>query len=112
SLDNLHHLCRPHHLLKTHQPGWQVHRNPDTGAITWTTPTGQTGVTYPTSYKHTHPPADHPDQDPDHHDQEPDHHDQEPDPAHSAGDPQPEPPTEHENSTSMWTGPPDLPPPF
>ncbi|MFV0458754.1 MAG: hypothetical protein ACK5MT_08330, partial [Actinomycetales bacterium] len=58
SLDNLHHLCRPHHLLKTHQPGWQVHRNPTTGAIAWTTPTGQTGITYPTSYKHAHAPAD------------------------------------------------------
>ncbi|MFV0458844.1 MAG: DUF222 domain-containing protein, partial [Actinomycetales bacterium] len=57
SLDNLHHLCRPHHLLKTHQPGWQVHRDPDTGAIAWTTPAGLPGVTYPSGYQHAHAPV-------------------------------------------------------
>ncbi|WP_232216017.1 HNH endonuclease signature motif containing protein [Promicromonospora sukumoe] len=39
--DNLHALCRRHHLLKTHA-GWGVVRDPNTGITTWTTPSGGT----------------------------------------------------------------------
>ncbi|MFE7504699.1 HNH endonuclease signature motif containing protein [Promicromonospora sp. NPDC057488] len=45
--DNLHALCRRHHLLKTHA-GWGVVRDPSTGITTWTTPAGRT---------HTRPPT-------------------------------------------------------
>jgi hypothetical protein len=45
--DNLHALCRKHHLLKTHA-GWDIVRDPQTGITTWTTPTGRT---------HTRPPT-------------------------------------------------------
>ncbi|WP_020015510.1 HNH endonuclease signature motif containing protein [Promicromonospora sukumoe] len=45
--DNLHALCRRHHLLKTHA-GWGVVRDPRTGITTWTTPAGRT---------HTRPPT-------------------------------------------------------
>lgn len=44
---NLHTLCRKHHLLKTHA-GWGIVRDPATGVTTWTTPTGRT---------HTRPPT-------------------------------------------------------
>jgi hypothetical protein len=44
---NLHALCRKHHLLKTHA-GWGIVRDPTTGITTWTTPTGRT---------HTRPPT-------------------------------------------------------
>lgn len=37
--DNLHSLCRRHHNLKT-TGTWTVTRDPDTGTITWTSPTG------------------------------------------------------------------------
>lgn len=39
--DNLHVLCRTHHLAKTHL-GWTVRRDPGTGVTTWTAPTGHT----------------------------------------------------------------------
>ncbi|MFI2490525.1 HNH endonuclease signature motif containing protein, partial [Promicromonospora kroppenstedtii] len=45
--ENLHALCRRHHLLKTHA-GWGVVRDPVTGITTWTTPRGGT---------HTRPPT-------------------------------------------------------
>ncbi|MFE7506235.1 HNH endonuclease [Promicromonospora sp. NPDC057488] len=45
--DNLHALCRRHHLLKTHA-GWGVVRDPRTGITTWTTPAGRV---------HTRPPT-------------------------------------------------------
>ncbi|MFC4626879.1 HNH endonuclease [Promicromonospora alba] len=44
---NLHALCRKHHLLKTHA-GWGVVRDPATGVTTWTTPTGRTQTRPPT----------------------------------------------------------------
>ncbi|MFI2489011.1 HNH endonuclease [Promicromonospora kroppenstedtii] len=45
--DNLHALCRRHHLLKTHA-GWGVERDPSTGITTWTTPAGKKHVRPPT----------------------------------------------------------------
>jgi hypothetical protein len=45
--DNLHALCRKHHLLKTHA-GWGIVRDPETAITTWTTPTGRV---------HTRPPT-------------------------------------------------------
>jgi hypothetical protein len=53
SLTNLVALCRHHHRLKTHAPGWQTHLTPD-GTLTWTTPTGHTATTTP----HDHQPPD------------------------------------------------------
>ncbi len=43
---NLAALCRRHHRLKTHTPGWTV-TNHGNGHLTWTTPTGQTHHTQP-----------------------------------------------------------------
>ncbi|WP_284293133.1 HNH endonuclease signature motif containing protein [Luteimicrobium album] len=37
--DNLHPVCRRHHNLKTHH-GWSTTRDPMTGTVTWTTPSG------------------------------------------------------------------------
>ncbi len=37
---NLHALCRRHHRLKTHHPGWTLTRDPDTGTTRWRSPTG------------------------------------------------------------------------
>ncbi|MFE7508840.1 HNH endonuclease signature motif containing protein, partial [Promicromonospora sp. NPDC057488] len=45
--DNLHALCRRHHLLKTHA-GWGVVRDPSTGITTWTTPAGKAHSRPPT----------------------------------------------------------------
>ncbi|MFI2487692.1 HNH endonuclease, partial [Promicromonospora kroppenstedtii] len=45
--ENLHALCRRHHLLKTHA-GWGVERDPATGITTWTTPAGKKRVRPPT----------------------------------------------------------------
>ncbi|WP_369372417.1 HNH endonuclease [Promicromonospora sp. Populi] len=45
--ENLHPLCRRHHLLKTHA-GWGVVRDPATGVTTWTTPAGRNHVRPPT----------------------------------------------------------------
>jgi len=39
-VENLHALCRHHHLLKTHG-GWRPDRDPQTGVTTWTSPTGR-----------------------------------------------------------------------
>jgi hypothetical protein len=39
-------LCRRHHRLKTHAPGWRFTLNPD-GTLTVTTPTGVTRTTRP-----------------------------------------------------------------
>ncbi|WP_051723537.1 HNH endonuclease signature motif containing protein [Streptomyces albus] len=39
--DNLMPLCRRHHLLK-HRAGWEVERDPSTGEVRWTAPTGHT----------------------------------------------------------------------
>src|ERR1700722_2037868 len=41
SAENLAPICRWHHNLKTNA-GWTWTRNPNTGQITWTTPTGHT----------------------------------------------------------------------
>ncbi|MFF2467342.1 Scr1 family TA system antitoxin-like transcriptional regulator [Streptomyces mirabilis] len=41
-------LCRRHHRLKTHHPGWRVTRDPHTGIASWTSPTGiRTGMRRP-----------------------------------------------------------------
>ncbi|GAA3371912.1 HNH endonuclease signature motif containing protein [Streptomyces sannanensis] len=48
--DNLHPLCRRHHLLKTHHPGWTVTRAPDTGVTHWTSPTGHRYEAPPHTY--------------------------------------------------------------
>ena len=42
-------LCRRHHRLKTHAPGWGLAACPD-GSIRWTTPTGRTVTTTPGDY--------------------------------------------------------------
>jgi hypothetical protein len=44
--DNLCCLCRRHHRLKTHAPGWMFHLDAD-GALLVTTPTGVTRVSRP-----------------------------------------------------------------
>ncbi|MBQ0988462.1 DUF222 domain-containing protein, partial [Streptomyces sp. F63] len=44
--DNLMPLCRRHHLLK-HRTRWQAERDPDTGEVRWTAPTGHTYTTPP-----------------------------------------------------------------
>jgi hypothetical protein len=45
---NLKCLCRKHHLLKTFWTAWHDVQLPD-GAVTWTSPSGQTYTTYPGS---------------------------------------------------------------
>ncbi|MFD2793025.1 HNH endonuclease [Promicromonospora vindobonensis] len=62
--DNLHTLCRKHHLLKTHA-GWGIVRDPLTGVTTWTTPTGRTHTRPPTVLD-THIDLDHIDPDTSH----------------------------------------------
>jgi hypothetical protein len=54
SLANSCSLCRRHHRLKTHAPGWQSAIEPD-GRLTWTTPTGRRVCTEPYDYR---PPPD------------------------------------------------------
>ncbi|WP_322656290.1 HNH endonuclease signature motif containing protein [Streptomyces justiciae] len=49
--DNLQPLCRRHHRLKTHHPGWKVTRDPHTGVATWTAPTGHTYTNAPPVYR-------------------------------------------------------------
>ncbi|MGW2524130.1 DUF222 domain-containing protein [Streptomyces sp. NPDC001617] len=49
--DNLQPLCRRHHRLKTHHPGWRVTRDPHTGTSTWTAPTGHTYTNTPPVYR-------------------------------------------------------------
>ncbi|MDT9700802.1 DUF222 domain-containing protein [Streptomyces sp. P17] len=49
--DNLQPLCRRHHRLKTHHPGWKVTRDPHTGTSTWTAPTGHTYTNAPPVYR-------------------------------------------------------------
>jgi hypothetical protein len=55
-------LCRRHHRLKTHAPGWTVTGNGD--ALTWRTPTGGTVTTHPNDYRPLGPPAADPSDDP------------------------------------------------
>ncbi len=43
-------LCRRHHRLKTHAPGWHV-RVGENGDLTWTTPDGDTTTTQPHDYR-------------------------------------------------------------
>ncbi|MET8214984.1 HNH endonuclease signature motif containing protein [Streptomyces hirsutus] len=45
--ENLQPLCRRHHRLKTHHPGWRVTRDPHSGISTWTAPTGHTYTNTP-----------------------------------------------------------------
>jgi hypothetical protein len=48
ALDNLAHLCAPHHRLK-HQTLWDVRQEPG-GILVWTSPAGATHRTYPETY--------------------------------------------------------------
>jgi len=50
SVDNTCCLCRRHHRLKTHAPGWSLSMARD-GTATWTTPTGRTLRTDPADYR-------------------------------------------------------------
>ncbi|MFI6276382.1 DUF222 domain-containing protein [Streptomyces sp. NPDC050988] len=45
--ENLQPLCRRHHRLKTHHPGWRVGRDARTGNAVWTAPTGHTYINTP-----------------------------------------------------------------
>ena len=64
SLANSCSLCRRHHRLKTHAPGWHLSIHPD-GHTTWTTPTNHTITTHPTDYRPPDTdPDNHPDTDP------------------------------------------------
>ncbi len=49
SLANTCCLCRRHHRLKTHAPGWSV-RVDESGVLTWSTPAGRALVTTPHDY--------------------------------------------------------------
>ncbi|NEL55347.1 HNH endonuclease signature motif containing protein [Goekera deserti] len=49
-------LCRRHHRLKTHAPGWRFTMTPD-GTLTVTTPGGITRSTTPTGLLDTHAAA-------------------------------------------------------
>jgi hypothetical protein len=48
ALDNLAHLCAPHHRLK-HQTLWDVRQEPG-GVLAWTSPAGSIHRTYPDTY--------------------------------------------------------------
>ena len=54
SVDNTCSLCRRHHRLKTHAPGWDLAMSDD-GTATWTSPSGRTIQTHPADYR---PPLD------------------------------------------------------
>lgn len=47
---NLWALCRRHHLLKDHHPGWSVCGDPG-GSVTWTSPTGRTYTSEPYDHR-------------------------------------------------------------
>ncbi len=49
--ENLQPLCRRHHRLKTHHPGWKVTRDPHSGVSTWTAPTGHTYTNTPPAHR-------------------------------------------------------------
>ncbi|WP_257231957.1 HNH endonuclease signature motif containing protein [Streptomyces sp. Rer75] len=49
--DNLTTLCRRHHLMKTHHPGWALKRDSESGTTTWTAPTGHTYTNHPRDYR-------------------------------------------------------------
>ncbi|WP_234356765.1 HNH endonuclease signature motif containing protein [Streptomyces sp. NBRC 110028] len=49
--DNLTTLCRRHHLMKTHHPGWALKRDSESGTTTWTAPTGHTYTNHPHDYR-------------------------------------------------------------
>jgi hypothetical protein len=59
SLGNSCCLCRRHHRLKTHAPGWQLGITPE-GEATWTTPAGTQACTSPHDYRvaDPDPPSD------------------------------------------------------
>jgi hypothetical protein len=57
SVDNTCCLCRRHHRLKTHAPGWSLSLARD-GTATWTTPAGRTLRTDPADYRDTLREAD------------------------------------------------------
>jgi hypothetical protein len=71
SLANSCSLCRRHHRLKTHAPGWRM-TMAETGEVAWTTPTGERLITYlsdlrppSTDATRSMPPAGHGPQQPD-----------------------------------------------
>ncbi|MCH5671702.1 HNH endonuclease signature motif containing protein [Streptomyces gilvus] len=49
--ENLQPLCRRHHRLKTHHPGWKVRRDPHGGVAEWTAPTGHRYTNAPPVYR-------------------------------------------------------------
>ncbi|GAA2296210.1 HNH endonuclease signature motif containing protein [Streptomyces violaceusniger] len=49
--ENLGALCRRHHRMKTHHPGWAVKRDSRTGTTTWTAPTGHRYTNRPHDYR-------------------------------------------------------------
>ncbi|MEC5177904.1 hypothetical protein RCH16_002930 [Cryobacterium sp. MP_M5] len=53
--DNLAHLCKPNHALKT-QTRWTVTQKPG-GILTWTSPTGRDFITEPATILPTGPPS-------------------------------------------------------
>lgn len=57
SLENSCCLCRRHHRLKTHAPGWSLSIAAN-GTTSWTTPTGRTITTAPADHRPTVEPAD------------------------------------------------------
>lgn len=50
SVENSCCLCRRHHRLKTHAPGWNLSGSPDT-YLTWRTPSGVAATTHPHDYR-------------------------------------------------------------
>jgi hypothetical protein len=61
--ENLCCLCRRHHRLKTHAPGWRFTMTTD-GELRVTTPSGVTRTTRPPGMQHPAPPATPPDEPP------------------------------------------------
>ncbi|MFJ9902710.1 DUF222 domain-containing protein [Streptomyces sp. NPDC101152] len=49
--ENLQPLCRRHHRLKTHHPGWRVRRDAHSGVAEWTAPTGHRYTNAPPVYR-------------------------------------------------------------
>lgn len=49
--ENLQPLCRRHHRLKTHHPGWRVRRDSHSGVAEWTAPTGHRYTNAPPVYR-------------------------------------------------------------
>lgn len=50
SVENSCCLCRRHHRLKTHAPGWRIDGDPE-GEMTWQAPSGVSGTSTPWDYR-------------------------------------------------------------